>query len=97
MKSQTPWTPPTKNTSNWSNNIAKSSSGWSNNIAKKLTAFTGIVKNAVSWQGASSAFTPYLYDDATLNYDSATRSYDYTVAQSNQINTKNPTAYTVVV
>lgn len=96
-----------KNPTPWSNNdikpaaawtpATKGTSVWANNITKKLTAFTSIVKNAVSWGNESVVQTPYLYDSATLAYDSATRSYDYTNPQSNQLNSKNPTRYTVVV
>ena len=92
---------------NWSNNIVKpaatwapatkNASPWTNNITKKLTAFTPATKNNSNWQGTGQPLTPNIYDSATDLYDSATRAYDFASAQTNQLNTKNPTQYTVVV
>ena len=93
-KNQTSWANNiTKTRVTWANNDVKPNTSWVNNITKAATAYATTAKNNSTWSGKAVTQTPYLYDSASITYDSAVYSYDYTTSVTNQTNDLNPTPW----
>jgi hypothetical protein len=97
-----------RNPTNWSNNdvklpapwsgTAKTTASWSNNITKVPAVFTPVIKNNTAWNLEGVVSAAWLYDDATQKYDDTpVRGYDYLTPSTNEINSKLPTAWAVVI
>lgn len=98
-KNQTPWSNnDIKPSTAWVNNDVKPLSSWTDNDVKNTAIYTEVTKNDTAWQSTVASLESWLYDSASQKYDDTpVRGYDYLVPQTNQLNTKNPTAWSQVV
>lgn len=98
-KNQTNWTNnDDKPITPWADNDVRNQTDWENNVSKNPTAYIETEKNETDWISTNTNLESWLYDDPTMRYDDMpVRGYDYLVPATNQLNTKNQTAWEQVV
>jgi uncharacterized protein (DUF2225 family) len=73
--------------------VGRTNTNWANGDIKTPAAYTVLGRVSTTWSNEAPVSNPYTYDSAVNAYDSSLMAYDFTMASSNQSNSKVPTTW----